>query len=97
MENLYDQNKNEVWDFLKSMKSQKKGEAFPELDILIDHFKTLFIKETNDEPEYTNKPNNENTKKFDILNTIISEDEFKNGIKNLKPRTHQGLTVSLMK
>ena len=44
MENLYHRNKNEFWNFLKSMKSRKKCEELPELDILIDHFKTLFIK-----------------------------------------------------
>ena len=72
------------------MKSEKNCEERPERDVLIDHIKTLFIKETNNESEYTKKPNNENTKKFDILNTIISEDEVKNGIKNLKSRKSPG-------
>ena len=90
MENLYDQNKNEFWKFLKSMKSQKKCEELPKLDILIDHFKSLYITEVNDEHDGTQNLNNVNTEKFNILNTIISDEEVKNGIKNLKSKKSPG-------
>ena len=45
------------------MKSKKKCEEFPQLDILINHFITLLIKETHDELGYDKKLNNENNNK----------------------------------
>ena len=85
MEYLYTNNKNEFWKFLKSMKNQRKSEEMPQLNTLIDHFKNLFLQETDDDGNYTTENvSNEQKKHFDILNTPINQKEVEEGLHNLK-------------
>ena len=91
MEYLYTNNKSEFWKFLKSMKNERKNDELPQLNTLIDHFKNLFLQETDNDVIYdTENTSNEQKKDFDILNTPIIQKEVEEGIHNLKSRKSPG-------
>ena len=91
MEYLYTNNKSEFWKFLKSMKNERKNDELPQLNTLIDHFKNLFLQETDNDVIYdTENTSNEQKKDFDILNTSIIQKEVEEGIHNLKSRKSPG-------
>ena len=73
MENLYYQNKNEFWKFLKTMKSEIQDEKLPELDSLVHHFKMLYNKEEfpHDLTSQTHNVNIDDVKKFESLNEVF--------------------------
>ena len=58
MENLYHENRNDFWKYLKSIRGQSERENLPQLDNLIDHFKILLNK---DEANKTLHEENMNT------------------------------------
>ena len=95
MENLYHENKNEFWKLLKSMRGQSKREDLPQIDNLIDNFKTLFNKEeansTLQEENINTKSNSSSyNKKFESLYKIIDEKEVRFTINNLKHKKSPG-------
>ena len=95
MENLYNENKNEFWKLLKSMRGQLKREDLTQVDNFIEHFKTLFNnKEANSTPQEENintKSNSSITNQhFESLNKTIDEKEVRFTISNLKHKKSPG-------
>ena len=92
LENLYSQDKNEFWKYLKSMKDSTERDNLPQLDNLIKHFRKLYFNEEIDN-NLTNihvSEDNPNKDKFDTLNEDINEDEVIDCIKNLKNKKSPG-------
>ena len=77
LENLYSQNKNEFWKYLKSMKGTSNSEDLPQMDRLIKYFKNLYFDE-KPEIKITNiyeGVDQSNKQKFNVLNEEINEKE----------------------
>ena len=94
LENLYSQDKNEFWKYLKSMKVQTKhNEDLPQLDKLLKHFKMLYIDEqlgSDIDIEEQENENNPNKHKFNSLNRNLTEDEVTKHINSLKNKKSPG-------
>ena len=70
MEQLYNKDKNEFWKFLKSLKNNTSNTELPELNDLISHFHSLYIKENT--PDKINIEQNDTSISTDtnIFNTL---------------------------
>ena len=94
MENLYSQDKNEFWKFLKSIKERSQKEELPQIDTLIDHFQTLYFKDfketVNDKNDTPSEPIEKKNNKFDTLNSEIGEKEVQSTINNQKQKKSPG-------
>ena len=97
MENLYSQDKNEFWKFLKSIKERSQKEELPQIDTLIDHFQTLYFKDfketVNDKNHTPSEPIEKKNNKFDTINSEIGEKEVQSTINNLKQKKSPVMTV----
>ena len=56
MENMHHQDRDQFWKLLKSMKSNLQEEKLPELDKLLDYYKTL-VSEDRTQDDKTIKTN----------------------------------------
>ena len=93
MEKLYNEDKNEFWKFLKSLKTNSRDTELPELDNLISHFQNLYTEKNTQNKiniEQNNTPNNSDTNIFDILNENISDKEVLDCMKKIKNKKTPG-------
>ena len=73
------------------MKNERTAEQLPELNNLIDHFKNLFLQETDDNDNSTNEnSSHEHTRHFDDLNAPINLKEVEESLHALKLKKSPG-------
>ena len=87
MQQLYNEDKNKFWKFLKSLKQNSNNIELPRLDDLMSHFKNLYMKENTPNKIVIEKSETEpidETNIFSSLNDIIREEETSNCIKIMK-------------
>ena len=92
LENLFSEDRNEFWKYLKSMTNKKQNEEnLPKIDKLVKHFKTLYFDEHIENDMNNDREVNDNLKKkYENLNTEFTENEVSKCVNNLKSKKSPG-------
>ena len=92
LENLFSEDRNEFWKYLKSMTNKKQNEEnLPKIDRLVKHFKTLYFDEhIENDMNNGREINDELQNKYEDLNTEFTENEVSKCLNNLKSKKAPG-------